>query len=42
MKFRKLAEWEDHSHEPDGDEIMVLEAVDIPMDQPHQANWQIV
>jgi hypothetical protein len=38
MKLRKRAEWEDRSHEPGGDEILVLVAPDIPMDQPHQAN----
>jgi len=41
MKFRKLAEWEDHSHEPGGDEIMLLEAVDVPMEQPRylRVSW---
>ena len=32
MKFRKLDEWEDHDIEPGGDEVMLLEAVDVPPD----------
>jgi hypothetical protein len=33
MKFRKLDEWEDHNREPGGDEVMLLEAVEVPQDQ---------
>lgn len=32
MKFRKIDEWEDHNIEPGGDEVMRLEAVDVPQD----------
>ena len=34
MKFREVAEWEDHRIEPGGDEVCLLEAVDVPTDSP--------
>jgi len=37
MKFRKLNEWEDHSTVPGGDEMMLLEAVDVSTDRPQYA-----
>ena len=33
MKFKKVDEWEDHNREPGGDEVMLLEAVEVPQDQ---------
>ena len=33
MKFKKVSEWEDHKREPGGDEVMLLEAVEVPQDQ---------
>ncbi len=34
MKFRKIAEWEDHDKEPGGDAGFLLKAVDVPQDRP--------
>lgn len=41
MKFRKLDEWEDHSTVPGGDEVMLLEAVDVSADRPYytRVSW---
>ena len=29
MKFRKIAEWEYHGREPGGDEVFLLEAIEL-------------
>ena len=44
MKFRKIAEWEDHDSEPGGDEVFLLEAVDVPQDRPRYAlvSWSVL
>jgi len=34
MKFRKIAEWEYHGREPGGEEVFLLEAIDVPPDHP--------
>jgi rubrerythrin len=34
VKFRKVDEWEDHRREPGGDEVFLLEAVEVPPDRP--------
>ena len=44
MKFRKIAEWEDHDSEPGGDEVFLLEAVEVPQDRPRYAliSWSVL
>ena len=37
MKFKKVTEWEDHTREPGGDEVMLLEAVEVPPEQARYA-----
>jgi hypothetical protein len=34
MKLKKIAAWEDHNRVPGGDEVMLLEAIEIPTHQP--------
>jgi L-alanine-DL-glutamate epimerase-like enolase superfamily enzyme len=34
MKLKKISAWEDHTRVPGGDEVMLLEAPDIPADRP--------
>ena len=41
LKFRKVDEWEDHRREPGGDEVFLLEAVEVPPDRPRyrRVSW---
>jgi rubrerythrin len=41
VKFRKVDEWEDHRREPGGDEVFLLEAVEVPPDRPRyrRVSW---
>jgi hypothetical protein len=34
MRYRKIAEWEDHETEPGGDAGFLLAAVDVMLDYP--------
>jgi len=37
MRYRKIAEWEDHDTEPGGDTGFLLEAVDVTLSYPRSA-----
>lgn len=44
MKFRKIAEWEDHDTVPGGDIGFLLEAVDVSEEHPAYArvSWSVL
>ena len=44
MKFRKIAEWEDHDTVPGGNIGFLLEAVEVPQDRPRYAlvSWSVL
>jgi hypothetical protein len=44
MKFRKIAEWEDHNTVPGGDAGFLLEAVEVPQDRPRYVlvSWSVL